>query len=356
MKQKHYNLKSLDSEILDITAIDADTCKIYILTEKGYLYCYNLTQQQLQQLSITPLPLPILNNRELRHYGTHKYQIKCSTNGKFIAVYVDHGQFGVVINTQTLETVLHIDSQNYYEDTVSFSLAFAQFNSQDICIYRSDWNRLEAFNLTTNQLLTERYIAAYETEPPKHYLDYFHGALYVSPNNDYILDDGWIWHPVASPKVWSLSQWFKHNPFESEDGSSVQALCYRENWNAVMCWLDDQHVAIWNIELWDQEEFDLKPEPKNRSGIHLLSLAKTMWGDDYSANYWEMPEQTQQVFNLYADQNLLIIVGDENITTYAIADRILLNQINNSRPQKQHKSRQSLLSFANKTVYETSYI
>ena len=69
-----------------------------------------------------------------------------------------------------------------------------------------------------------------------------------------------------------------------------------------------------------------------------------------------MPEQTQQVFNLYADQNLLIIVGDKNITTYAIADRILLNQINNSRPQKQHKSRQSLLSFANKTVYETSYI
>lgn len=158
MKQKHYNLKGLDSEILDITAIDADTCKIYIVTEKGYLYCYNLTQQQLQQLFITPLPLPVLNNRELRHYGTPKYQIKCSANGKFIAVYVDHGQFGVVINTQTLETVLHIDSQNYYEDTVSFSLAFAQFNSQDICIYRSDWNRLEAFNLTTNQLLTERYI------------------------------------------------------------------------------------------------------------------------------------------------------------------------------------------------------
>lgn len=91
-----------------------------------------------------------------------------------------------------------------------------------------------------------------------------------------------------------------------------------------MCWLDDQHVAIWNIELWDQEEFDLKPEPKNRSGIHLLSLAKTMWGDDYSANYWEMPEQTQQVFNLYADQNLLIIVGNQNITTYAIADRIFV--------------------------------
>lgn len=356
MKPKHYNLKGLDSEILDITAIDADTCRIYIVTQHGYLYCYNLTQQQLQQLSITPLPLPVLNNRELRHYGTPKYQIKCSANGKFISVYVDHGQFGVVINTQTLETVLHIDSQNYYEDTVSFSLAFTQFDSQDICIYRSDWNRLEAFNLTTNQLLTERYIAAYETEPPKHYLDYFHGALYVSPNNDYILDDGWIWHPVASPKAWSLSQWFKHNPFESEDGSSVQALCYRENWNALMCWLDDQHIVIWNIELWDQEEFDLKSEPKNRSGIHLLSLAKTMWDDDYSAKYWEMPEQTQQVFNLYADQNLLIIVGDENITTYAIADRILLNQIDNSRPQKQHKSRQSLLSFANKTVYETSYI
>ena len=239
---------------------------------------------------------------------------------------------------------------------MSFSLAFTQFNSQDICIYRSDWNRLEAFNLTTNQLLTERYIAAYETEPPKHYLDYFHGALYVSPNNDYILDDGWIWHPVASPKVWSLSQWFKHNPFESEDGSSVQTLCYRENWNALMCWLDDQHVAIWNIELWDQEEFDLKPDLKIDQEYIFFHSQKQCGTMIIQQTIGKYPEQTQQVFNLYADQNLLIIVGDQNITIYVIADRILLNQIDNLRPQKQYKSRHSLLSFANKTIYETSYI
>jgi hypothetical protein len=68
-----------------------------------------------------------------------------------------------------------------------------------------------------------------------------------------------------------------------------------------------------------------------------------------------MPEQTQNIFNIYADQNLFILVGDENITTYSISDRTLLNQIDNSRPQKQHRLRQSLISFHHKTIYEIKY-
>jgi hypothetical protein len=77
MQQLQDHLKNLDSEILDIAIVDSDISRIYIVTQQGHLYCYDLTQQQLQRLSTIPLPLPTLNHREIRHYGIPKYQIKC---------------------------------------------------------------------------------------------------------------------------------------------------------------------------------------------------------------------------------------------------------------------------------------
>lgn len=37
-----------------------------------------------------------------------------------------------------------------------------------------------------------------------------------------------------------------------------------------MCWLDNQTIALWHIELWDDEEFDLQPD-HNHLGLHLIS-------------------------------------------------------------------------------------
>jgi len=353
MIQEQYQVENLDCEILAIVPIQ-ELHEMMILTESGILYKFDLDQQILTQ--ITKLHLVTIQKFEKGYFPQSHYELHNSSNGLYSAVVINYGQFGQIICNQTGEVLLHLDAQNYHADTVPFSIAFTQFENDDIVIYRSDWNKLDTFNLTQRSSSTDRHIAPYENERPEHYLDYFHGALYISPNGQYILDDGWIWHPIAVPKIWSLPTWLSLNPFESEDGTSVQQLCYRDNWNDPISWLDDTQIAIWNIELWDSEEFDLKPEPKNRSGIHILSVEQTMWDEDYVPNYWKMPKQTQKVFNLYVDQNLFIVVGNENISVYHFSERVLINQIKNSRPQKQHKIRQSLLSFENKTVYEVNYL
>ncbi len=355
MQQKQYLIEQLDSDILAINPIEADENSLYLLTQHGDLYYYHISKQQLIQV-YKAITLPILNHRELRHYGTPVYDMKCSANGKFVAIFVNYGQFGIVIDIEKQQTILNIDTQNYYEDTVPFSLAFTTFEHDDIIIYRSNWNKLDTFNLTKQSSTTERTIAPYEDERPEHYLDYFHGALYVSPNAEYILDDGWVWQPVAVPSIWSIRTWLTQNPFESEDGTSLTQSCYRDNWGYPMCWINDETVSLWRIELWDEDEFDLKNIPENKLGVHLIKpLSESMWDDNYSPNYWQMPEHTQKILNMYADDDKLMIIGNENISIYDISTRTLLKQIDNHLSQKQHKKRKNLFSYYENTIFETQY-
>ncbi len=349
MQHSINRLEQLDSDILAITPIEQHSERLLILTQTGFLYDYQADIKKLKVLYQINLP-PLPNDDESR-YKSAQYALHSSPNGQYIAIVVNYGQFGVVIKTQTGEILLNLDAKNYHNNTVPFSLAFTSFNYDDIVIYRSDWNKLNAYNLSLNKNLTERHIAKYEHEQcPEHYLNYFHGALYISPNAEYILDDGWVWHPVSIPRYWSLPTWLNTNVFESEDGESLKKLCQRENWDYPMCWLDNKTIALWHIEIWDEEEFDLKPDENNGLGLHLFSLIEPQCND-----IWQMPEQSQNISNLYVDQQQLILIGDENITIYNHHTREICVQIPNQRPHKHHLQRKSLWSFVQKTLHELCY-
>ena len=70
---------------------------------------------------------------------------------------------------------------------------------------------------------------------------------------------------------------------------------------------------------------------------------------------WKMPEQTQKIFNMYADDGKLMIIGNENIAIYDIHSRQCIRQIPNTLPQKQHINRHSLWSFQQHHLIETFY-
>ena len=345
MQQNKIRIERLESSILAISPIQ-QTNALIILTEQAHLYHY---ESELQQLThIIQIELPDLVNKTKDGYKQSEYRLHSSMNGLYVAVVVDYGQFGIILNTETGNIILRLDGKNYHEDTVPFSIAFTQIQDEDIVIYRSDWNRLETFNLSSNKSTTHRNIASHdEQNEPEHYLDYFHGVLYVSPNGLHILDDGWIWHPIGIPRTWSILEWLNKNVFESEDGASLQQHCYRENWDLPLCWLDNDTIALWHIELWDDEEY----ESINKLGVLIRSLKKG--NPDL---LWEMPEQRQEIFHIYATDKHLIIVGSENISFYNIASQNLTSQLKNNRKQKQHLARQSLFSFEGKTLYEINHL
>lgn len=106
-------------------------------------------------------------------------------------------------------------------------------------------SRGEAWKDSSGELLAAR--------PPAHYLDYFHCSLLPSPDSQWLADNGWVWHPVGIVRTWSAARWLGENPYESEDGASVRALCWRDyRWDSPLCWLDDHTLAVWGYGTEDR--------------------------------------------------------------------------------------------------------
>ena len=351
MQQKQYQLEQIDSHILAIAPIEQQHALI-ILTLQGTLYHFNLQQHQLT--AITTLELPPLNNGKDHFYHPPCYALHVSKQGLYVAIVVDFGQFGQVIELATGDVALHMDTQNYHEDTVPFSLAFSTLEQDEIVIYRSDWNRLESYNLSQKCSTTTRHIAPYERENrPEHYLDYFHGALYVSPNDEYILDDGWVWQPYAVPHLWSLPTWLMQNPFESEDGASLQAVIFdEEDWDYPMCWLDNQRFALWHTQ---RDRYEHMPDQHESMPCLHLRICQILANKSLQTSIWQMPEQRQKLFHIYADQDKILIIGNENISLYDLNHQQLIAQIPNNFRQKQHIKRQSLWAFQHTQLIEIYY-
>jgi hypothetical protein len=173
-------------------------------------------------------------------------RLHVSASGLFAAVVNDYGRLGEVIDLRAGRVTMALDNDGGHQETVPFSLAFARHHDQDVVIHRTAWNRLDVSEAASGHLLTARGPTSYRPgEPrPDHYLDYFHGALYLSPDGARIFDDGWFWQPVGIPVVWELAAWLDANVWESEDGPTRIDFGWLEDWNRAFTWIGSHRVAI----------------------------------------------------------------------------------------------------------------
>lgn len=165
---------------------------------------------------------------------------------RYAAVVNDYGTFGEVLDLGTGKPTMALDNHGYHQETVPFSLAFTERDGRAVVIHRTDWNRLDASDAATGALLTGRGPTElrHGGDRPDHYLDYFHGALHISPDGRRVLDDGWIWQPYGVPVVWDLDKWLGGDVWESEDGPSRRHLLTRDDWDRAVVWLDADRVAL----------------------------------------------------------------------------------------------------------------
>jgi hypothetical protein len=196
------------------------------------------------------IEIPLEPDREPWNGHVRQPRIVASSDGEYVAVVNDFGSKGLVVRIADATVTMDLDGGSYCEETVPFSVCFAFFRGRPVLVHRTDWNRLDISDPVTGTLLTDRGPTSYasgEQEPP-HYLDYFHGRLTLSPNGSQILDDGWVWHPVGIPVVWSLQDWLSGAIWESEDGDSYRQLRGLDyHWNRGMCWVDERRVAVVGI-------------------------------------------------------------------------------------------------------------
>ncbi|MBX3450081.1 MAG: hypothetical protein KF777_11000 [Planctomycetaceae bacterium] len=185
--------------------------------------------------------------------------LRVSSRADFVAVFPASAQFGSVLDAQTGEVILPLDRGDYRPENSFFPFAFCDDGIHTLAITATDWNRLDIYNLRSGELLSSRPSTSYERseERPPHYLDYFHAQLTVSLDNQWVADNGWIWHPVGQIRTWNLQQWVTSNPWESEDGDSLRLPVARDYyWDGPLCWVGPTTLAVWG---WGSDDEWLIP-------------------------------------------------------------------------------------------------
>lgn len=334
------------ASILDARAIQADDGHLLFLTADGTLHRANLSEGT--SVASCSVDLPELPSGDSNGYfGTPRYRLHASIDGSYAAIVVDHGRYGTVVDARTGSVTMRLDGGDYHENTVPFSACFLRFEGDDVLVHRTAWNRLDAADPATGKSLTDRYIASYEKGVKRaHDLDYFHGRLRPSPNGRRIFDDGWVWHPVSVPRVWSVTDWLGANPWESEDGASVVDLTSRDDWTTPACWIDERHVALWGLADWDIDEGE---ESGQGSGVRLFDVTESKQS---STRRWPMDLHAHKIFDLFSDGTRLFVAADTGTAVWDVASRVQITVLPGFTADLIDLTRNTLVSFGPDEIAE----
>lgn len=336
------------ARILEVCAVQASYGHLLVLKSDGEICGANLDNGTITSLCSIKLPdVPSAEGKS--YFGAPALQLHANLSGTFCAIVVDNGRKGIVVNTSSGTITMSLDGGDYCEETVPFSACFLRLEDKDVFVHRSAWNRLDAADPATGNSLTDRHIAPYEGAGtrPAHYLDYFHGRLWPSPDGCRILDDGWIWHPVSVPRIWSATDWLRLNPWESEDGTSVVELAMRDDWNTPTCWIGNHRVAMWGLFDWDDQESD---ERGKRPGVQI---SDTTSNDRLSDEQWPM-DMNEVPRYLFGDGERLFIVGEKSTTVWDIASRLKISALPDFSAHLYDAKRGTLVAIGESTLGELS--
>lgn len=213
------------------------------LSSTGRLVLFSTLDSEV----IAALPL-----EELGFEITAETGMSLCPNNEFAVVAQASGPNATLVRVNTGKTITKLSRGDYHFENSHFPVAFFQHEGRTYLVAASDWNRLDIYDPASGKLLSERGPTCYvNDERPPHYLDYFHGGLCISPDHQFIVDNGWVWHPVGVLRSWNLPAWL-HNRWESEDGPTTRDLACREIWDSPVCWIDDSTLAFWG---WGDDEW-----------------------------------------------------------------------------------------------------
>jgi hypothetical protein len=213
----------------DLAALGGDCrCRWIGVTPEGVVLEIDLDRSSVRELARVALFAPL--------------ELHVSANGRYAAVVQNHGVRGAIVELATGREITQLARDDNYTGDSRFPFAFVTKDERQLAIFAPEWNRLAAFDVATNEALTAR--------PPlgvsdRHYLDYFHCGLHVSPGGTMIADNGWRSHPFGSVATWSLDRWLTDNVWESEDGRSRRESAWRETWDVPLCWIDEARFVVW---------------------------------------------------------------------------------------------------------------
>jgi len=269
-----------------------------------------------------------------------------SEDGKLAALVNTVGSDGVVFDLTSGRSTFLLNRGEYRTDVTPFSVAFFMHQGNQLLVHGTEWNRLDISDPYTGRLLTERRLLHYDDPKvrPEHYLDYFHGRLFVSPNQQWIADDGWVWAPVGMISSWSLKRWMEVNWWESEDGESKKMLCQRSYcWGLPVCWINDRTIAIWGYG--DDDELLI---PAVRL-VDVVTGSELRWFAGPEIEPGDATEWTAKLLgpsgNIVFDKYLFSCSRKYGITVWDVEKGACLHTDESSKPIRYHRGTKEFISF-----------
>lgn len=326
-------------EIVDVAPIEAARTSWLVLLRDGSVERLDADSADARRVCAIELPADEPGHKPWAGRRLTP-RLHTSSDAGFAAVVHDYGKRGRVYDLGTGRCTLELDGGRYHSDTVPFSLALVEHRERTVVIHRTAWNRLDASDAATGELLTDRHPTSYGVgeEAPEHYLDYFHGRLLVSPDGRRIVDDGWVWHPVGIPMVWDLAHWLDSNVWESEDGASRTALAFRNYyWDSGMCWLDSERIALGGIG--EDEDWML-------DGARIFTAARVNVTSRGRRLARELGAFAGPGGSFFGDGSHLFSTGGDALNVWDVQDGALLTRIEGFTPSRQHSHGRTLLELA----------
>lgn len=334
------NLPEEFGKIVDISPFLAEGRSFWLLlAEDGMITQFDVNTGVWKRLACVRLaPEP-----EHEPWCGHimKRRLHSSPGGDFAAIVNDYGRNGQIIDLRSGRVTLVLDGGDYHAETVPFSFAFAQVAGRVVAIHRTAWNRLDVSDPFTGSLLTARGPTSYRRgeDRPIHYLDYFHGALHISPNGVHIVDDGWVWHPVGIPTTWSLEPWTSVNVWESEDGPTRKAICARDYyWDHALIWLDDNRIAVGGLGDDDKDMID---------GVRIFDISLSGRGGVRWRADWPWPHELTAFPGpaglFFSDGERLFSSDQSGLSRWGINDGFRTGYLQGFNPTHHHRGARELV-------------
>lgn len=134
-------------------------------------------------------------------YGYRFDRADSSSQGQFSIIYEVLGTKGLVLKDGKI--IREINRSFYCADAYEYPVAFLRLPSgRDVLVHcPEEYNKLEIEDVETGERLTLRSGEA---------ADFFHSRLQASPDGQYLLSAGWIWHPIDDLRVYDVAEVMSH--------------------------------------------------------------------------------------------------------------------------------------------------
>ena len=186
-------------------------------------------------------------------FGDRFDGVKSVRNGEYIVIYEKLGTKGLVLKEG--ELVREINRSYYCSDAYEFPIELDSNNDALIIHCPEQYNKLEIEHLETGERLSN--------ESEKDFEDIFYSRLQVSPNKQFLLNAGWVWHPFDVLTIVDLDK-FRSDPSTLNQVDAIS--CISSEVSSARFLLDSRILVSTSLEdpLTDRDN----QLPPNHVGIY----------------------------------------------------------------------------------------